>query len=161
MLILVLSPFSQYCIILLTRDPKVAGSGLLESFLEGVIGCHSDEDKAEFLSAIKDLPSNIHTQKYLELWQAPDDKNGLHPESLQKLNKLLAKHCSENESDSDEDAWETTEEYDGDDGADEDENEENMEADSDNGDFEMISNLSSKLDEIENDLLSSINGSTC
>lgn len=137
----------QYCIILLTRDPKVAGSGLLESFLEGVIGCHSDEDKAEFLSAIKDLPSNIHTQKYLELWQAPDDKNGLHHDSLQKLNKLLAKHCSENESDSDEDAWETTDE--------------NMDTDSDNGGLELASNLSSRLDEIENDLLSSINGSTC
>lgn len=115
------------------------------------------------MSTIKDLPSNIHTQKYLELWQAPDDKHGLHHESLQKLNKLLAKHCDENESDSEEDAWETTEEYgDADDDADEDDNgENNEETDNDNDDFEMVSNLSSKLDEIENDLLSSINGSTC
>lgn len=83
--------------IALTEDRLVADTGLLESFLEGVIGCHSEEEKTEFLSAISDLPSNIHAAKYSELWDIPDAEENLSHTALQRLNDSLAKHCDDDE----------------------------------------------------------------
>lgn len=84
--------------IALTEDRFVRDSGLLESFLEGVIGCHTEEEKSEFLGVITDLPSNIHATKYSELWDIPDEEENLSHTALQRLNDLLAKHGDDDES---------------------------------------------------------------
>lgn len=85
----------------LTRDPLVQGTGLLESFLEGVIGAHSDEEKDEFLSAIKKLPTNIYATKYNQLWEPPVDDAFISHPILQQLNDLLAKRCDDDSDESD------------------------------------------------------------
>lgn len=88
--------------IALTEDRLVQGSGLLESFLEGVINCHTAEEKEEFLSVINDLPSNIHVSKYSDLWGIPEQDENLGHTTLQRLNDMLAKHADDDDTDDDE-----------------------------------------------------------
>lgn len=98
---------------------------LLGDFLEGVIGCQSEDEKKAFLDNIKDLPSNIHTSKYSDLWktEVKSEENYLTKASLQKLNNLLSKKADEDQSDNvgskdneGDDGWETMDESDEDEG---------------------------------------------
>lgn len=58
----------KYCMVGLLHDPLVQGTGLIDLFLEGVVGCHTDMDKRAFLKDISRLPKNIHVTKYDDLW---------------------------------------------------------------------------------------------
>lgn len=86
------------------RDPLVQSTGLLESFLEGVINAHTDDEKDEFLSAVKKLPTNIYATKYNELWEpsAANDESINQP-ILRQLNDLFAKYCEEPSDEDDSD----------------------------------------------------------
>lgn len=89
----------------LMRDPLVQSTGLLESFLEGVINAHTDDEKDEFLSAVKRLPTNIYATKYNELWEpSAANEESISQPILRQLNDLFAKYCDEpsDEDDSDE-----------------------------------------------------------
>lgn len=58
----------------LLYDPLVQGTGMLDLFLEGVIGCRTDPEKRIFLQNISQLPYNIHVTKFDDLWKVKDDK---------------------------------------------------------------------------------------
>lgn len=49
------------------------GTGLLDLFLEGVVGCQSTEDKTFFLENLNRMPQSIHVTKFNDLWNAPED----------------------------------------------------------------------------------------
>lgn len=110
---------------------------LLDNFLEGVIGCQTDEDKHGFLENITELPSNIHADTYDNLWNTDNSTNEhfLTKNSLKKLNALLSKKMTLNDNDENgktknssglsadndtknddnsDDAWESTDESDDD-----------------------------------------------
>lgn len=85
----------------------VQGTGLLESFLEGVAGCYTEDEKSEFLSSINKLPMDIHTTKYENLFDDPEpsDDQYLNQQTLQELNDILAKKSLDASSDEDDDTW--------------------------------------------------------
>lgn len=66
---------SQYCLVALLYDPLVQGTGLLDLFLEGVIGCQGTEDKKLFLENISRMPESIHVTKFNELWKPHEDND--------------------------------------------------------------------------------------
>lgn len=102
----------KYCLLVLLNDPLVLGTDLMDTFLEGVIGCHSETDKKKFLQDIKRLPTNIHVTKYDDLWSPYPLPNQLNEDTLDELCKLLNDKTEikdEVESDVDSD-WETYDE---------------------------------------------------
>lgn len=105
---------SKYCLIELLYDPLVKGTGLLDLFLEGVIGCQSEIDKKSFLADINRMPNNIHVTKYDDLWLDYPHTNQLNQSNLNKLCELLnkrsnAKHDPESY---DDEEWESFDEND-------------------------------------------------
>lgn len=113
----------KYCLILLMYDPLVQGTDLMNMFLDGVMGCRTNEDKKEFLKDINRLPTNIHVTKYDHLWTNYPIPNQLTEQSLDQLCEQLNKridikpdHESDDESDVDLDSeWETYDENSSDD----------------------------------------------
>lgn len=107
----------KYCLIALMYDPLVQGTGHMDMFLDGVMGCHSDADKKEFLKDINRLPTNIHVTKYDKLWEEYPIPQQLNEESLDQLCETLNKRINikieeedgNDESDIDSD-WETYDE---------------------------------------------------
>lgn len=104
-------------------DPLVQGTGLLDLFLEGVIGCQGTEDKKRFLENINRMPSTIHVTKFNELWNAQDDDdekaNVANAMNVKKLCARLNRHTvdehsscttSINAGESDSDGWESFDE---------------------------------------------------
>lgn len=110
------STLIKYCLIALMYDPLIQGTGLMDMFLDGVMGCHSDADKKEFLKDINRLPTNIHVTKYDKLWEEYPMPEQLNEKSLDQLCETLNKRInikpeedSDDESDIDSD-WETYDE---------------------------------------------------
>lgn len=85
------STILRYCLIVLLYDPLVKGTGLMDLFLEGVIGCRSELDKKEFLQEINQLPKNIHVTKYEDLWKDYPTPNQLDENTLNRLCETLNK----------------------------------------------------------------------
>lgn len=81
----------KYCLIVLLYDPLVQGTGSMDSFLKGVIGCRGDGDKKQFLKDISRLPDNIHVTKYDNLWEPYSMPNQLTRETLDQLCEALTK----------------------------------------------------------------------
>lgn len=79
----------RYCLIVLLHDPLVHGTGLIDLFLEGVVGCHTDIDKQLFLKDIIRLPKNIHVNKYDDLWVKYSQPNQFDSSNINKLCKVL------------------------------------------------------------------------
>lgn len=79
----------RYCLIVLLHDPLVQGTGLMDLFLEGVVGCHTDIDKQSFLKEINQLPKNIHVTKYDDLWNKYSQPNQFDSSNIDKLCKVL------------------------------------------------------------------------
>lgn len=106
----------KYCLIVLMYDPLVQGSGLMEMFLDGVMGCRSAADRAECLREINRLPTNIHVTKYDELWEEYPLPNQINQKTLDQMCKILNERDAiktERESDSDSDSeWESYDEND-------------------------------------------------
>lgn len=105
----------KYCLIVLMYDPLVKGTGLMDMFLEGVMGCRSEADKQETLKSISQLPDNIHGTKYEDLWSEYPLSNQMDKESLdelcQKLNEKLDMRTDVSDSDvSDSSQWESYDE---------------------------------------------------
>lgn len=118
---------SQYCLVALLYDPLVQGTGLLDLFLEGVIGCHNTDDKNAFLKDIGRMPETIHVAKFNELWKPhEDDDEHSFPANAMSVKKLCARlnkqtvddHSSCTTSaaadDVDSDGWESFDENDSD-----------------------------------------------
>lgn len=82
----------KYCLAVLLHDPLVHGTGLVDLFLEGVIGCHTDVDKKSFLKDIGRLPKNIHVTKYDDLWIKYSQPRQLDRSNIDKLCELLNAH---------------------------------------------------------------------
>lgn len=80
----------QYCLVALLYDPLVQGTGLLDLFLEGVIGCQGAEDKRQFLENISQMPNTIHVTKFNELWSAHDEDE-LNVANTMNVKKLCAR----------------------------------------------------------------------
>lgn len=102
----------KYCLIVLLYDPLVQGTELMDLFLEGVMGCHSEMDKKEFLKDISKLPNNIHVTKYDDLWTEYPTANQINQNELDKLCQLLSDRLNVKPEDSqDSDAeWESYDE---------------------------------------------------
>lgn len=118
---------SQYCLVALLYDPLVQGTGLLDLFLEGIIGCQGTEDKRVFLENINRMPEKIHVTKFNELWNsAEDDDEKSHVANAMNVKKLCAKlnrqtiddhsscTASVDAGGSDSDDWESYDENDSD-----------------------------------------------
>lgn len=106
----------KYCLIVLMYDPLVQGTGLMDMFLEGVMGCHCDSDKRDFLRDIHRLPTNIHVSKYDDLWTEYPLPKQLNETTLDQLCETLNKQIDirtedndDEESDNESD-WETYDE---------------------------------------------------
>lgn len=117
----------KYCLIVLMYDPLVQGTGLMDMFLDGVMGCHTDADKKEFLRDISQLPNNIHVTKYDELWTDYPLPKQLNQPTLDKLceilNKKLDIKMGDDDADDSDENWESFDENSSD-----EENEETTEA---------------------------------
>lgn len=81
----------QYCLIALMYDPLAQGTGLLDLFLEGVIGCQNTHDKKSFLDDISRIPETIHVTKFNELWKEDDDDVKSNQVNAMNVKKLCAK----------------------------------------------------------------------
>lgn len=88
------STLLRYCLIVLLYDPLVKGTGLMDLFLEGVVGCRSESDKREFLQEINQLPKNIHVTKYEDLWEDYPTPNQLDENTLNRLCETLNKRLN-------------------------------------------------------------------
>lgn len=113
------STLIRYCLIVLLYDPLVKGTGLIDLFLEGVVGCRSESDKKEFLQEINQLPKNIHVTKYEDLWQDYPTPNQLDENTLNRLCETLNKRLdlgdddtesSNNVDDGEDSDWESYDE---------------------------------------------------
>lgn len=110
----------QYCLVALLYDPLVQGTGLLDLFLEGVIGCQSTDDKRVFLENISQMPETIHVTKFNDLWKPHEDRdeksNVANAMNVKKLCAKLNRQSAEEPSsctacvDSDSDGWESFDE---------------------------------------------------
>lgn len=104
----------KYCLIVLMYDPLVQGTGLMDMFLDGVMGCRSQADRAECLRDIGRLPSNVHVTKFDDLWTEYPLPNQLNQETVDQLCQILNKRIDikpENESESNsESEWESYDE---------------------------------------------------
>lgn len=112
----------KYCMIALLHDPLVQGTGLIDLFLEGVVGCDTDIDKQQFLKDISRLPKNIHVTKYDDLWIKYSEPHQLDRTNIDKLCEVLnatvkldeddpvydSSSYDENESSSDDEENETS-----------------------------------------------------
>lgn len=87
----------RYCFIVLLYDPLVKGTGLIDLFLEGVVGCRTEDDKKAFLQDINRLPCNIHVSKYEDLWTPYPIPNQFNTETLNKLCETLSKRVDLND----------------------------------------------------------------
>lgn len=81
----------KYCLIVLMYDPLVHGTDLMDMFLDGVLGCRSDNDKRVLLNDISQLPSNIHVTKYDNLWTKYPMPNQVNKDKLDQLCEILSK----------------------------------------------------------------------
>lgn len=108
----------KYCLIVLMYDPLVQGTGLMEMFLDGVMGCRNEADRTECLCDLNRLPTNIHVTKYDDLWTEYALSNQLNRETVEQLCQILSKRidikaddqsAAETDSDSDSD-WESYDE---------------------------------------------------
>lgn len=81
----------RYCSIVLLYDPLIKGTGLMDLFLEGVVGCRTESDKKEFLKDINRLPNNIHVAKYNDLWIKYPLPNQIDDITLDQLCETLNK----------------------------------------------------------------------
>lgn len=115
----------KYCLIVLLYDPLVQGTGLLDLFLEGVIGCRSEMDKKEFLKDINRLPTNIHVTKFDDLWQPYATPNQPTQQTVDQLCEVLDRQINftstrdgtaATDDDDDSDNWESYDENESDDG---------------------------------------------
>lgn len=88
--------------------------------MEGVIGCHSTEDKKVFLENISRMPETIHVTKFNDLWKPHVDHDGeSNVANAINVKKLCAKlngatiedhSSSTTRVDSDSDGWESFDE---------------------------------------------------
>lgn len=79
------------------NDPLVKGTGLLDLFLECVIGCKNDDEKQIFHSDISHIPINIQNiKKYKELWEETDDKktDNVNEMNIDKFCRILNRKYS-------------------------------------------------------------------
>lgn len=94
----------RYCLIALLHDPLVQGTGLMDLFLEGVVGCHTDIDKQSFLKEIKRLPKNVHVTKYDDLWIKYSQPNQFDSSNINNLCRVLSKSMVIQPEESDDEA---------------------------------------------------------
>lgn len=104
----------------LLYDPLAQGTGLLDLFLEGVIGCQSTEDKRLFLENISRMPETIHVTKFNDLWKPKEDhgdkSNVANAMNVKKMCAKLNRQTIDEHSscttcvDSDSDEWESFDE---------------------------------------------------
>lgn len=111
------STLLRYCLTVLLYDPLVKGTGLVDLFLEGVVGCRSAEDKKIFLQDINRLPNNIHVTHYDDLWKDYPISNQFNEQTLNQLCETLNKRLDlepgiDKLNDDIDDEWESYDEND-------------------------------------------------
>lgn len=139
----------KYCLIVLMCDPFVHGTELMDMFLDGVMGCRSEDDKRIFLNDVNQLPSNIHVTKYDDLWIKYPMPNQMTKSTLDQLCEILGKRLDINAADNDsfigsgtdsDSEWESYDENDSD-----DQNEETTETERPCDFSDMLKNLEENL----------------